>query len=109
MREEMVAAEAACDACLKLERIRCELHQHENDHLEGALGAIPVGYGINAPYVAGANEACQCQNQDACNLLAQNPVLQNDHLHPIVLVVPPSPPSSAIHGAGVVTPTPEMR
>ncbi len=82
---------------------------HENVHQEVALGAPSWGYGIDAPHVAGANEARQCQNQDASNPLAQNSRLQNDHICPIVVESGPSCPQAqaeAAHTGAVVTPVP---
>ncbi len=48
-------------------------------------------------------------NQDACHLLTQNPRLQNDHFHPIVVEGGPPRPQAqagAAHTGVVVTPIP---
>jgi hypothetical protein len=75
----------------------------------GALGALPQGYGVEAPCVACAINERLRHNQDACNLLAQNPRLQNDHFRPIVLadILPhPQAQAGAVHTGMVVTPVP---
>jgi hypothetical protein len=102
-------AEAVRRAALDAERARQESCQHKNVCQEGALGALPQGYGVKAPRVAGINDERLCRNQDACNLLAQNPRSQNDHFRPIVLVdVPPRPQAQAgsVRAGMVVTPVP---
>ena len=81
----MDTAKAARRASLEAEHLRIEAHGLKKVRQEGALGALPQGYGIDASRVAGTNKAHQHQNQDTCNLLLQNPRLQNDHLHPIMV------------------------
>jgi hypothetical protein len=54
-------------------------------HQEGARGALPWEYGVDAPCVAGTNKARQRQSQDASNLLAPNLRSQNDHFYSIVV------------------------
>ncbi len=72
-------AEAVRRAALDAKRARQESHQRKNVHQEGALGALPQGYGVEAPHVAGAKDELLRRNQDACDLLTQNPRSQNDH------------------------------
>jgi hypothetical protein len=75
----------------------------------GALGALPWGYGIDAPRVAGANEAPQRQNQDASSLLAHNRRSQNDHFRPIVVqggLSHPQAQAGAARTGTIVTPVP---
>jgi hypothetical protein len=86
LKEEMHAAKAARRRSGLDAECRCiEGGGRENVRQEGTLGALHQGYGIKAPRVAGADEVCQLQNQDACNLLACNPRLQNNHFRPIVV------------------------
>ncbi len=62
--------------------------------------------------MASANEEWQCHNQDACNLLAQNPRWLNDHFPPIILAVilpRPQVQAGAVHARMVVTPVPVGR
>ncbi len=76
---------------------------------KGALAALPQGYGVEAPRVAGDNEERLRRNQGACDLLAQNPRSQNNHFRPIVLagVLPrPQAQAEAVHAGTVVTPVP---
>ncbi len=73
LKEEMHATKAARVSGLDAKRLRVEACGHENVRQEGSLGALPQGYGIKAPHVAGANEARRLQKQDACSLLACNP------------------------------------
>jgi hypothetical protein len=96
----MHPAEAARRAALDAKRFHQEVHGCKNVRQEGALGALPQGYGVEASRVASANEAHQLQNQDACNLLACNPRLQNNHFCPIVVEGDPHRP----HNRMVVTP-----
>jgi hypothetical protein len=108
LKHEMDHAEAVRRAALNAERARQESHQRKNVCQEGALGALPQGYSVEqAPHVAGANDERLCHNQDACDLLAQNPRSQNDHFRPIVLAdVPPRPQAQAgaVRAGMVVTP-----
>jgi hypothetical protein len=100
-------AKAVRRPALDAECARQESPQRKNVCQEGALGALPQGYGAKDPCVAGANDEWLCHNQDACNLLAQNPRSQNDHFCPIVLAdVPPHPQTQAgaVHAGMVVTP-----
>ncbi len=72
-------------------------------------GALPRGFGVDAPRVAGADKVCQRQNQDASNILAQNWRLQNDHFCPILVEGGPLCPQAqavAAHTGAVVTPVP---
>ncbi len=85
IKAEMHTAEASRRASLEAERLRAEARGRENIRQEGALGALPWGYSVDAPRVAGTEEARQRQNQDASSLLAQNPMSQNDHFRPIVV------------------------
>ena len=98
MDTAMAARQAAADTS----HLTREEQAAENVRQEGAFGAIPQGYGVNAPHVPGANQARQRQNQVACNLLTQNLTSQNDHLQPIIPFDGPAPPASV--GKGVVTP-----
>jgi hypothetical protein len=102
IKEEMDAAMAARQAAADASRLIRDERAAENVRQEGAFGAIPRGYGVDAPHVPGANQARQCRNQVACDLLAQNPRSQNDHLRPIVPFDGPAP--TARGGEGVVTP-----
>ncbi len=109
IKAKMDTAEALRRASLEVERLRVEARGCKNVRQEGALGALPQGYGVDAPRVAGADETHQRQNQDGSSLLAQNPRLQNDHFCPIAVEGgPPCPQAQA--GAGrtgtVVTPVP---
>ncbi len=52
--------------------------------------ALSLMHGVNAPCVPKATKARQCQNNEACNLLAANPRSQNNHTHPVVLLEPPA-------------------
>jgi hypothetical protein len=109
LKQEMDDAKAMRRAALDTKCARQEVHQRKNVHQEGAHGALPQGYSIKAPHVAGANKEWLCHNQDACNLLAQNPRLQNDHFCPILLAgVPPHPQAQAraVCAGMVVTPVP---
>ncbi len=81
----MDTAKAARRAALDAKHLRSEAQGCKYVHQEGALGALPQGYGVNILHVAGTDKVCQCQNQDACNLLAQIPRLQNGHSPPIVV------------------------
>jgi hypothetical protein len=102
IKDEMDTAEASIRASLEAERLRIEARGRKNIRQEGALGALPRGYGVDAPHVAGADKARRCQNQDASSLLVQNPRLQNDHFHPIVVEgSPPCPQAQRF-----VTPVP---
>ncbi len=106
LKEEMHASKgkAARRSALDAKRLHQEAYGHKNLCQEGALGAFPQGYGVRALRVASANEACQLQNQDTCDLLACNPRLQNNHLHPIMVGGgPPCPPDRTI-----VTPIPPV-
>ena len=78
LKDEMDDAKAARRAALDAERLRQEARQRQNVRQEGALGAIPQGYGVDAPRVAGANEEMQRHFQQAADLLAQNPRSQNN-------------------------------
>jgi hypothetical protein len=107
LKQEMDDAKAVRRAALDAERACKEARQHENMHQDGALGALPQGYGVKAPCVAGADEERLRCNQDVCNLLAQNPRLQNDHLCPIIFadVLPcPQAEAGAVCAGTVVTP-----
>jgi hypothetical protein len=109
LKHEMDHAKAVSRAALDAKRACQESHQRENVCQEGALGALPQGYGIKAPCVAGANDELLHRNQDACNLIAKNPRSQNDHFCPIVLVdVPPclQAQAGAVRARMVVTPIP---
>jgi hypothetical protein len=109
IKDEMDMAEASRRASLEAKRLRVEVHERKNVRQEGALGALHWGYGVDAPRVAGANKARQRQNQDASNLLVQNPRLQNNHFRPIVAEGgPPCPQAQAgaAHTGSVVTPIP---
>jgi hypothetical protein len=109
LKQEMDDAKAVRRAALDTKRVCQEACQRENMRQEGALGALPQGYGIEAPCVAGTNNERLWRNQDACNLLAQNPRLQNDHFCPIVLagVLPrPLAQAGAVHAGTVLTPVP---
>ncbi len=70
LKHEMDHAKAVRRAALDAERACQEPGQHKNVHQKGALGALPQGYGVKAPHVAGANNERLCHNQDVCNLLA---------------------------------------
>ena len=72
LKDKMDDAEAARRAALDAERLRQEARQRQNVRQEGALGAIPQVYGIDAPCVAGANDEMQRHFQQAADLLAQN-------------------------------------
>jgi hypothetical protein len=99
-------AKAVRRAALDSKLARQEVSQRKNVHQKGTLGALPQGYGIEARRVAGASEERLRRNQGACNLLAQNPRLQNDHFHPIVLagILPrPQAQEEAVHAGTVVT------
>ena len=102
IKEEMDAAMAARQAAAEASRLTREERAVENVRQEGAFGAVPRGYGVDAPRVPGADPARQRQNQVACDLLAQNPRSQNDHLRPIIPFDGPAPPARV--GEGVVTP-----
>ncbi len=102
-------AKAVRRAALNAKHIHQEAHQRKNVCEKGALGALPQGYGVGAPCEVGANKERQCHNQDACNPLAQNPRLQNNHFCPIVVAgIPPRPQAQAgaVHAGTVVTPVP---
>jgi hypothetical protein len=105
----MDTAKALRRASLEAKRLRVEARGRKNVHQEGALAALPQGYGVDAPHVAGSNEMHQLQNQDASSLLAQNPRLQNNHFHPIVVEGGPPHPQAqagAARTGTVVTPVP---
>ncbi len=109
LKQEMDDAKAERRAALDAKHAHQEACQCKNVCQEGALGALPKGYGIKAPQVAGANEERLRRSQDACNLLAQNPRSQNNHFHPIVLAgIPPCPQAQAraVCTGMVVTPIP---
>ncbi len=99
-------AKAARQAALDAERLHQEAHQHQNVRQEGALGAIPQGYGVDAPHVAGANAEQQCHFQQAADLLAQNLRSQNNHFHPVVPEEPPRGGNENGHVRMVVMPVP---
>jgi hypothetical protein len=102
-------AKAVRRAALNVERIHQEARQCKNMCQEGTLGALPQGYGIKAPRVAGSDKEWQRGNQDVCDLLAQNPRSQNDHFCPIILAgLPPhlKAQAGAVHAGMVVTPVP---
>jgi hypothetical protein len=102
-------AKAVRRAALDTECARQEARQRKNVCQEGALGALPQGYGTGAPHVAGANKERLRRNQGACHLLAQNPRLQNGPFRSIVLAaVPPRPQAQAgaVYAGTVVTPIP---
>jgi hypothetical protein len=100
----MDSSKAARQAAIHEERILQEARQRKNVHQEGALGAIPQGYGVVPPRVAGANEEEQRQNQHVANLLTQNPCSQNNYFRPVVLVEPPIPQGEDIRARMVITP-----
>jgi hypothetical protein len=102
LKEEMHATKAARVYGLDAKRLRVEARGRKNVRHEGAPGALPQGYGIEALHVAGADEARWLQNQDACNLLARNPRLQNSHFCPIMVEGGPPCPRNRM----VVTPVP---
>jgi hypothetical protein len=81
----MDTAMASRWASLEAKCLCVEACGHENVQQEGALGALPWGYGVDAPCVVGTNKARQHQSQDASNLLTPNLRLQNDHFYPIVV------------------------
>ncbi len=104
LKQEMDDAKVVGRAALDAKRARQEARQCKNMHQEGALGALPQGYGVEAPCAAGANNKRPHRNQDACNLLAQNPRLQNNHFRPIVLAgIPPRPQAQASASATAST------
>jgi hypothetical protein len=108
-KNEMDHAKAVRRAALNAECARQESCQRKNVRQEGALGALSQGYGVVAPHVAGAKDELLHRNQDACDLLAQNPRSKNDHFRPIFLVdVPPRVQAQpgAVHAGMVVTPVP---
>jgi hypothetical protein len=109
IKAKIDTAEASRRASLEAKHLCVEARGHKNLRQEGALDALPWGYSIDAPCVAGADEACQRQNQDASSLLVQNPRSQNNHFHPIMVVGGP-PCHQAQAGAGrtgmAVTPVP---
>jgi hypothetical protein len=86
LKNEMDHAKTVRSAALDAKHSRQESRQHKNVRQEGALGALPQGYGVKPPRVAGTNDELLLRNQDACDLLAQIPRSQNDHFRPIVLV-----------------------
>jgi hypothetical protein len=106
LKDEMDDAKAARRAALDAERLRQEARQRQNVRQEGALGAIPQGYGVDAPRVAGANEEMQRHFQQAADLLAQNPRSQNNHFRPVVPEEPPRGGDEDSHARMVVTPIP---
>ena len=106
LKDEMDDAEAARRAALDAERLRQEARQRQNVRQEGALGAIPQGYGVVAPRVAGANEEMQRHFQQAADLLAQNPRSQNNHFRPVVPEEPPRGGDENGRARTVVTPVP---
>ena len=99
LKDERDAAENARLEAAATEAARLEARSRENVRQEGALGALPRAYGVDAPRVSGAAEAHQRQNQDACDLLAQNPTSQNNHTRPVGM--PVLPPTAA---TPIVTP-----
>jgi hypothetical protein len=98
----MHTAKAARRATLDAEHLHQCAHGWENLCQEGTFGALPQRCGAKAPCVAGVNKACQHQNQDACDFLACNPRLQNNHFCPILAEGDPPCP----HDRTVVTPIP---
>ncbi len=56
LKQEMDDSEAVRRAALNANRARQDAFQCKNVCQEGALGALPQGYGIKAPHVAGAVE-----------------------------------------------------
>ncbi len=83
VKDERDAAESVRSAASSAERARLEARAVENNCQEGALG-------VDAPSVPGATVTHWRQIQDACNLLARNPVSQNDHTRPVMLFAPPT-------------------
>ncbi len=65
IKDEMDTAKASKWTSLEAKCLYIEACGHKNVHQEKALGAVPRGYGIDAPCVAGTNKACQRQSQDA--------------------------------------------
>ena len=76
-KDEMDAAKADCRAAQDAERLHQEAHQCANVCQEGALGALPRGYGIAAPRVAGPRRSSSTKIS-MTNLLVQNSRLQNN-------------------------------
>jgi hypothetical protein len=99
-------AKAGHRAALDAERLHQEAHQRQNVRQEGALGANPQGYGVDAPCVAGANEEMQRCFQQAANLLAQILRSQNNHFRPVVPEEPPRGGDENGRARTVVTPIP---
>ena len=91
LKDERDVAENARLQAAATKAARLEARSRENVCQEGALGALPRAYGVDAPRVSGAAEAHQRQNQDACDLLAQNPTSQNNHTRPVGMPVCPPP------------------
>jgi len=58
---------------------RVQARSLKNDYQEGALGILPEGTGVDAPYVRGAPPSRQQELQDACAILALNPRSTNSH------------------------------
>ena len=68
---------------------RAEARGQENEYQEGALGALPGEYGVDAPRVRGVTPIRQMEIQGACAVLAANPISQNSHARPVILPPPP--------------------
>jgi hypothetical protein len=106
LKDEMDAAEAERRAALEAERLRQEARQRENLRQETALGALPRGYGVDAPRVDGVVGERQRRDQGACDLLAQNHLSRNTHsFRPIVVR---EVPRLGEAGRPVVTPVPAL-
>ena len=107
LKDERDTSEETRLAAADANRARVEARACENVRQEGALGALPCAYGVDAPRVPEATEARQRQNDEACNLLAANPRSQNNHARPVALLEPPPalPPPALPHiVAAVITP-----
>ena len=89
LRDERDTSEETRFVAAEADRARVEARATENARQEGALGALPRVYGVDAPRVPEATEARQRQNDEACNLLAANPRSQNNHARPVALLEPP--------------------
>jgi len=90
LKDERDAAETARLAASAAEAARLEARSRENARQEGALGALPRAYGVDAPRVAGAAEAHLQQNHKTTTLvlLLCLPVLL---LRPLLLSLLPLP------------------
>ena len=109
LKDERDTSEETRLAAAVADRARVEARAIENVRQEGALGALPRAYGVDAPRVPKATEARQHQNDEACNLLAANPRSQNNHARPVALLEPPPavPPPALppiVAAAAVITP-----